>query len=28
MLLAAVIEGDKPIWIKPESEVPVGTKVY
>ncbi len=28
MLLAAVVEGDKPIWIKPEEEVPVGTKVY
>jgi len=28
MLLAAVIEGDKPIWILPEEDVPVGSRVY
>lgn len=28
MLLAAVIEGDKPIWVVPEKDVPVGCKVY
>ncbi|PCN51050.1 tRNA-binding protein [Candidatus Geothermarchaeota archaeon ex4572_27] len=27
MLLAAVV-GDKPIWIVPEEDVPVGTRVY
>lgn len=28
MLLAAVIDEDKPIWVKPEEDVPAGTKVY
>jgi|Deesub1362B_J571_1020462.scaffolds.fasta_scaffold00023_9 tRNA-binding protein len=28
MLLAAVAEGDKPVWIKPDEEVPIGSRVY
>lgn len=28
MLLAAVTDGDKPIWVKPEEDVPVGSRVY
>jgi len=28
MLLAAVVNGNKPIWIVPDEDVPPGTKVY